>query len=59
MPLSELAFSFPSRLLSRKDYEDLANSWRSHRNLSRLAHQVLYEKRALNKQAWCGRREGR
>jgi hypothetical protein len=57
MPLTELAF--PSRLFSRKDYEDLANSWRSHRDLSRLAHMVRYEKRALNKQAWCGRREGR
>jgi len=36
MLLSELAF--PSRLFSRKDYEDLANSWRSHRDLSHLAH---------------------
>jgi hypothetical protein len=25
----------------QKDYEDLANSWRSHRDLSHLAHQVL------------------
>jgi len=35
MPLTELAF--PSRLFSWKDYEDLANSWRSHRDLSRFA----------------------
>jgi len=25
----------------QKDYEDLANPWRSHRDLSHLAHQVL------------------